>query len=278
MLLIFALLGCAAILFLIINGIIQYPKDRKKDREYKAYLDKSMEEDYFTDPETGRKFTLEEAEQGVDFSGYQEVRSDESIRQQFFKEEDRELAFIRNDLLKVGYSSLEGYDGAAPAFLYGESGVEGFHGIFEKEEGRMVLLVQVGINLFREVMYERKLVMAFKTKQQLGHILIWQTDMLSTLGGLLKNAHRKSPRGIYTACYYNAEQHQNHEIIDRVVGNAAAEVVECLLNQLDPYPGYECEIMEDYIYIKATKAASRDLLQDVLKHEKSLYESLAKYL
>ncbi|HYG52643.1 MAG TPA: hypothetical protein VD905_17155, partial [Flavobacteriales bacterium] len=77
------LMGIALVYFMY-KTIINIGAERKKEKEYRAYLNKSMQEEYFIDPETGRKFTLEEAEAGVDFGVQNEVRSDEEIEKQFF--------------------------------------------------------------------------------------------------------------------------------------------------------------------------------------------------
>jgi hypothetical protein len=279
----FVLLGIAGIflIYYMYKTIISIGSERKKEKEYKAYLKKSMEEDYFVDPDTGRKFTLEEAEAGIDFGLQNTVRPDEEIEKQFFDENHREVAFVKNNLLKHKYTAIEKAGLNDPVYLYGKKSTNTILGVFTRGNGRYALVAHVEFRFQRSNIKEDKIVLAFQVKQHMGHVLIWETDMLAKLENMIDGSQKISPGGKYTVNIPGDNKKgvfdTNNNVLDSMKG-ANEEIIDKITEVLEQYGKCECEIIGETIYVKSILAASRTELERMMEMEAHLFTRLQDYL
>lgn len=255
--------------------------ERKKEKEYKEYLAKSMEEDYFIDPETGQKFTLEEAEAGVDFGLQNTVRPDDEIEKQFYDEHEREVAFVKNNLLKNKYKAIEPPQLNPPVHLYGRKATVRVHGVFTKDNGQYMQVTRSEFTFQRTRVKEDKIVIVYHTNQFMGHAVIWETDMLAKLENIIDGSQKISPTGKYTVNVIGDSKKQVFDKADDVLDTMKGvneEIIDKVTEVLEQHGKCECEVVGETIYIKSTVAASRPELERMLEIEAHLSTLLQPYL
>lgn len=235
-----------------------------------------MEEDFFTDPETGQRFTLEEAEIGLDLSPSNTIRSDEEIYNQFFDGKHREIALIKNDLLKLGYTAITSFDHTQPMLLFGKNAYFYNKAVFIKEKYAFCLLVSAKMDFKSEGVFEDKIILAYQLNQPTGHTVLWKTDLLSSINQ--KTSNPLTQLGKFSIMFNEANKTKtNTEIID-TLEYAQEEIAFKLADVLGSYMDYEAEIINDFIFIKDTFAARREGIQVAMKMHQQIKLTMGKFL
>jgi hypothetical protein len=91
---------------LLATGLYFFVQRMEKDEQQeKQYL---PDDDLIYDPVTGKKYTLEEAEAGIEFlpEDFSRLKTDEEI-ESFYRGADKERAYIERSLLKYGARAVE---------------------------------------------------------------------------------------------------------------------------------------------------------------------------
>lgn len=94
-----------AVILLALGLYLFFQRLERYERPNKPYL---LDDDLIYDPVTGKKYTLEEAEVGIEFlpEDLSRLKTDEEI-ESFYRGSDKERAYIERSLLKYGARAVE---------------------------------------------------------------------------------------------------------------------------------------------------------------------------
>lgn len=206
-------------------------------------MKESLEEDYFTDPVTGRKITLEEAENGagIHLEPTPDYPTDKYIEANY-REEDREIEYVKRAIGQKLFKFIDEEEYQLEAKHLFSKYNEFIPTACAEKKSSQIIIAHTTTRTGRAEITEYILALRIESKNPMGHTLIWPADTADLLKHKLGDTQLFSPGKIYCVMHLSPP----------------APVTEKIIAALDSFSDLTGEIIDKSLYIKSNMAASRE--------------------